>query len=69
MQSIGGREYSGALDVFRTTFREEGMRGLYKGVGANLLKVVPTIALMFYSKETLINIFDAVEEQTGWGGN
>ncbi|KZV82129.1 mitochondrial carrier [Exidia glandulosa HHB12029] len=47
-----GYEYNGALDALRVIFRKEGLRGLYRGLWPNLLKVAPSIATSFYVYET-----------------
>ncbi len=38
--------YSGIWDVTRTTVRREGLRGLFKGLTPNLLKVVPAVSIV-----------------------
>ncbi|KAK9804762.1 hypothetical protein WJX72_003881 [[Myrmecia] bisecta] len=46
-QGIGGEplKYSGMLDVFRKTIRHEGVRGLYKGLMPNLMKIAPAAGI------------------------
>lgn len=39
--------YSGTLDCLKTTIRNEGVRGLYKGMGAPLVGVAPIFAISF----------------------
>ena len=39
--------YTGILDVFRKTIRNEGFRGLFKGITPNLLKVVPAVSITY----------------------
>lgn len=54
--------YTGALDAIRKTLRgdaalglkAEGIRGVYAGCGANLIKMVPAIALQFTVYEQAI---------------
>ncbi|EKM74960.1 hypothetical protein AGABI1DRAFT_116641 [Agaricus bisporus var. burnettii JB137-S8] len=54
----GGPKYHGAVDALRSTVRSEGVRGLYRGLWPNLLKVAPSIATSFFTyelvKETLL---------------
>ena len=45
--------YSGTVDCVRVMLREEGVRGLYKGLSACLLKVVPSMAISFTVYEAL----------------
>ncbi|KAG3144309.1 hypothetical protein PI126_g14241 [Phytophthora idaei] len=46
-------EYTSTLGGLRTIVREEGVRGLYKGLAPNFIKVVPSIAIMFTSNELM----------------
>eukprot|EP00644_Phytophthora_capsici_P009026 jgi/Phyca11/101859/e_gw1.6.63.1 len=46
-------EYTSTLGGLRTIIREEGVRGLYKGLAPNFTKVVPSIAIMFTSNELM----------------
>lgn len=39
--------YNGMVDAFRTVIREDGVFGLYRGAGLNLIKVIPFAALQF----------------------
>ncbi|XP_054721082.1 mitochondrial folate transporter/carrier-like isoform X2 [Uloborus diversus] len=55
------KEYSGALEVIKRTWRYEGVKGYYKGLVPNLLKVTPATAITFvvYEKTShaLSNLF------------
>ncbi|CAH3146437.1 unnamed protein product [Porites lobata] len=48
-------EYNGAVDVIRKTFRYEGVRGFYKGLVSNVLRVTPACALTFVVYENVIH--------------
>ncbi|KAL5523912.1 hypothetical protein ACEPAG_8085 [Sanghuangporus baumii] len=50
MKSLGVN-HTGAIDALRWVIRNEGLRGLYKGIWPNLLKVAPSIATSFYTYE------------------
>nr|XP_043637344.1 calcium-dependent mitochondrial ATP-magnesium/phosphate carrier protein 2-like [Erigeron canadensis] len=56
-QAEGSTAYKGMTDVFMRTYRNEGVRGFYKGIFPNLLKVIPaaSITYMVYeaTKKTL----------------
>eukprot|EP01128_Nolandella_sp_AFSM9_P003944 TRINITY_DN1735_c1_g1_i1.p1 TRINITY_DN1735_c1_g1~~TRINITY_DN1735_c1_g1_i1.p1 ORF type:complete len:350 (+),score=47.72 TRINITY_DN1735_c1_g1_i1:73-1050(+) len=41
MQEAGSQLYTGTGDAFRKTLRREGVRGLYRGIGANLFGILP----------------------------
>lgn len=46
-----GYQYSGVGNALSTIVKTEGVRGLYKGLSANLLKVVPSMAASWLSFE------------------
>ena len=52
-QGVGGRpvQYSGMLDVWSSIIKKEGMRGMYAGWPANLIKLAPTGAITFLAVE------------------
>lgn len=39
--------YTGIVDVFRKTVKNEGYKGLFKGITPNLLKVVPAVSITY----------------------
>lgn len=45
--------YSGMSDVFKRTLQHEGIRGFYKGLFPNLLKVVPAASITYLVYETM----------------
>ncbi len=50
-------EYSGIVDCARKIVQQEGIRGLYRGLGAGYLKVFPTLAVQFWSMELFSEMF------------
>ncbi|THH30929.1 hypothetical protein EUX98_g3250 [Antrodiella citrinella] len=50
MNSLGVK-YNGALDALQSIVRTEGVKGLYRGLWPNLLKVAPSIATSFFTYE------------------
>ncbi|KAG1742921.1 mitochondrial carrier domain-containing protein [Suillus lakei] len=46
-----GYHYNGAFDALGSIIRTEGLRGLYRGLWPNLLKVAPSIATSFFTYE------------------
>jgi solute carrier family 25 folate transporter 32 len=48
------KKYFTLFGTFRTIWREEGYRGLYKGMGTNLVRTVPASAVTLLSYETLM---------------
>jgi len=51
------KKYHGILHTLRATLEEEGLRGWFKGNGANVLRVVPVYALKFAFNDTFKNVF------------
>lgn len=45
--------YKGMSDVFRRTLQNEGLRGFYKGIFPNLLKVVPSASITYLVYEKM----------------
>lgn len=52
-RSNTGTSYKGMADVFRRTFEHEGIRGFYKGIFPNLLKVVPSASITYMIYESM----------------
>ncbi|EIN11872.1 mitochondrial carrier [Punctularia strigosozonata HHB-11173 SS5] len=46
-----GEKYDSAFDAVRSILRREGVKGLYRGLWPNLLKVAPSIATSFFTYE------------------
>ena len=46
-RAVAGDKYKGVLQSLRLIVRENGIRGLYAGNGANAVRVFPYIALQF----------------------
>lgn len=49
--------YNGLINTFVRIAREEGTRGLYAGMGAHLMRVVPNTAIMFACYELIVKMF------------
>nr|XP_027205164.1 calcium-binding mitochondrial carrier protein SCaMC-1-like [Dermatophagoides pteronyssinus] len=47
MQSETGHHRSSMIDMFRTIMRNEGPRGLYRGITANIMKVAPAVSISY----------------------
>ena len=54
LRGTGGHEnYDSMLDCFKKIAAREGPAGLYKGYFAALLKVAPSVAILFWCNELL----------------
>lgn len=51
-------KYTGIIQALKLIAKEEGMAGLYGGMGPHLLKVVPNAAMMFLTYELVVRLFD-----------
>lgn len=67
MSSDGRSAYTSTLNGLRHIVQHEGVKGLYKGLWPNFIKVVPSIAIMFTTNELLqrlvVRASDRVELQ------
>lgn len=52
------RSYMGTFSAFRTIFYEEGLRGMYRGMLTNLVRLVPAQAISFTVYEVILRIFN-----------
>ena len=59
-QTAGQQLYKGGVDCFRSIVRTEGVRGLYKGLPANLIGIIPEKAIKLavndYAREHLAQV-------------
>jgi len=55
-QQGGAVKYSGPVDVAKSLYREGGMRSIYKGTVATLLRDVPASAMYFASYEVIMRL-------------
>ncbi|XP_050233819.1 calcium-dependent mitochondrial ATP-magnesium/phosphate carrier protein 3-like [Mercurialis annua] len=53
-----GTAYKGMSDAFRRTFAHEGIRGFYKGIFPNMLKVVPSASITYMVYEAMKKSLD-----------
>jgi solute carrier family 25 (mitochondrial phosphate transporter), member 23/24/25/41 len=52
-----GYQYKGIGDAVRVIVKQEGVRGLYKGIIPNLLKVAPSMASSWLAYESTRDYF------------
>ena len=55
--------YQGIASTMRTIVRDEGMRGLYRGLGATLGQVTPALAVNYAAYESLRAYFMAAHPE------
>ena len=48
-------QYKGLRDAFKKIYRNEGIKGFYKGLSPTLLKIFPTSGLFFVSYELTLS--------------
>jgi len=59
-------KYTGIRDAFRTVIKEEGYKGIYKGMFTSILGVAPYVAINFTTYETLKQRFEINNNTTVW---
>lgn len=58
-----GYQYTSIFDAVRVIVVEEGVRGLFKGIAPNLLKVAPSMASSWLSFEVTRDFLLGLSEQ------
>ncbi len=53
----GWQSYGGFLDVVKRVWKEEGLLGYYKGLGPNLVRVLPSTMVTFGVYEGIMKLF------------
>lgn len=48
------RKYTGLTNAFRTILKEEGWRGMYRGLGTSLVRLIPAQAISFTTYEFIL---------------
>lgn len=61
--SADGQRYKSSLDGLLTILDEEGVRGLYKGVGSKLVQSVLNAAILFVSQRRVYEMTKQVSQQ------
>ena len=65
-----GYQYKSIADALRTIIAQEGIKGLYKGISPNLLKVAPSMASSWLSfemtRDFLVSLRPPEEEDDDW---
>lgn len=56
-KSRGRLDYKSMGVAFKTLWREEGLKGMYRGVIVNMCRVVPTTVVAFVLYESFIKVF------------
>lgn len=54
IQRTGAPRYEGVLDACRKIWREEGLRGFYRGLRVNILRVIPASGVTFVTYEAIL---------------
>lgn len=56
----GSSHFQGLKDACRTIWKEDGMKGFYRGCATNLLRTTPAAALTFTSFELIVRAFKSI---------
>lgn len=60
--NAGNKDYASMGVAFRTIFRTEGVRGLYRGVFVNACRVIPTTVVAFILYEQLLRLMKSTKQ-------
>ena len=52
-----GTKYTGFFQTLNLIIREEGPRGLYKGMATHLIRQIPNTAIVMTTYEIIVNYF------------
>ncbi|KAK2414442.1 Mitochondrial substrate carrier family protein [Trifolium repens] len=65
LQGVGGRArvYTSLFGTFGHIFRNEGVRGLYRGILPEYYKVVPGVGIVFMTYETLKSLLSSFQSR------
>lgn len=55
--------YTGMLDCFTKTIKEDGFTGLYRGLGPNFFKALPAITISYVAFEKIRVLLDEESEK------
>ena len=61
----GQRKYKSFFQTLFLIFREEGRKGLYAGLGTQLVRQVPNSSIMFMTYETMISLLCTGDDENG----
>ena len=59
---LGNRMYTSPIQCFTQIYQKEGIRGFYKGIQLNFLKVIPYTAIQYFVNEEMKNTFIKLNE-------
>jgi len=62
-RNIQEARYTGPFQGLQLIAKEEGIKGLYAGMGAHLLRVVPNAALLFLTYECTLAYFSSLKKK------
>lgn len=56
-----GNKYNGFFQTLNVVYREEGYRGLYKGMGTHLMRQIPNSMIVMITYELIVDYFKKYE--------
>lgn len=60
-----GNKYTGFFQTLALVVREEGIRGLYKGMATHMVRQIPNTAIVLTTYELIVNYFKIVDNPCG----
>ena len=46
-EHVGGTQYTSVVRAFKSVVKQDGVAGLYRGIGVHMMRVVPNAAILF----------------------
>jgi solute carrier family 25, member 33/36 len=56
-----GNKYTGFFQTLSLVLKEEGARGLYKGMATHLIRQIPNTAIVLTTYEIIVNYFPLIQ--------
>lgn len=63
LREVDNVKYKGLFSGLAQIAKDEGMRGLYGGIGPHLWRVVPNAAIMFMTYETVLKALSRYDDE------
>jgi len=59
-----GSKYTGFFQTLNLIIKEEGVRGMYKGMATHLIRQIPNTAIVMTTYEIIVNYFQSSQHQS-----
>lgn len=59
-----GSKYTGFFQTLNLIIKEEGVRGMYKGMATHLIRQIPNTAIVMTTYELIVNYFKSRQQES-----